>query len=152
MNKPGYFGEFGGRFAPETLIAPLAELESAYQRQDPVLLWVYAPHWAPSKYEGEWVQFPEYSAECYNDPSVGVNPDMAYDCGKPRGPIWKVAWAGVKDKWPGAYTAPAPAVPHVPPRSTRGPVGSRRCVTSYDRSSPRYFVSYLFVLRVRTGP
>ena len=85
--------------------ALFAELESAYQRQDPVLLWVYAPHWAPSKYEGEWVQFPEYSAECYNDPSVGVNPDMAYDCGKPRGPIWKVAWSGVKDKWPGAYTA-----------------------------------------------
>ncbi len=83
--------------------ALFAELEAAYQRQDPVLLWVYAPHWAPSKYEGEWVEFPPYSAECYNDPSVGVNPDMAYDCGKPRGPIWKVAWAGVKDKWPGAY-------------------------------------------------
>ena len=85
--------------------ALFAELESAYQRQAPILLWVYAPHWAPSKYEGEWVQFPEYSPECYNDPSVGVNPDMAYDCGKPRGPIWKVAWAGVKDKWPGAYSA-----------------------------------------------
>ena len=85
--------------------ALFAELESAYQRKAPILLWVYAPHWAPSKYEGEWVQFPEYSAECYNDPSVGINPDMAYDCGKPRGPIWKVAWAGVKDKWPGAYSA-----------------------------------------------
>lgn len=85
--------------------ALFAELESAYQRQAPILLWVYAPHWAPSKYEGEWVQFPEYSAECYNDPSVGINPDLAYDCGKPRGPIWKVAWAGVKDKWPGAYSA-----------------------------------------------
>ena len=85
--------------------ALFAELESAYQRKAPILLWVYAPHWAPSKYEGEWVQFPEYSSECYNDPSVGVNPDMAYDCGKPRGPIWKVAWAGVKDKWPGAYSA-----------------------------------------------
>jgi glycine betaine/proline transport system substrate-binding protein len=84
--------------------ALFAELESAYQRQAPILLWVYAPHWAPSKYEGEWVQFPEYSAECYNDPSVGINPDLAYDCGKPRGPIWKVAWAGVKDKWPGAYS------------------------------------------------
>jgi len=83
--------------------ALFAELESAYQREAPVLLWVYAPHWAPSKYQGEWVEFPAYSAECYNDPSVGVNPDMAYDCGKPRGPIWKVAWAGVKDKWPGAY-------------------------------------------------
>ena len=83
--------------------ALFAELEAAYQRQDPILLWVYAPHWAPSKYQGEWIEFPPYSAECYNDPSVGVNPDMAYDCAKPRGPIWKVAWAGVKDKWPGAY-------------------------------------------------
>ena len=31
-----------------------------------------------------------------------MNPDAAYDCGKPTGPIWKVAWAGVEDKWPGA--------------------------------------------------
>ena len=83
--------------------ALFAELESAYQRQAPVLLWVYSPHWAPSKYEGEWVEFPEYSSECYNDESVGVNPDLAYDCGKPRGPIWKVAWSGVKENWPDAY-------------------------------------------------
>jgi glycine betaine/proline transport system substrate-binding protein len=34
-----------------------------------------------------------------------VNPDATYDCGKPFGPIWKVGWAGVKDKWPGAYKA-----------------------------------------------
>lgn len=85
--------------------ALFAELESAYQRKAPILLWVYTPHWAPAKYEGEWVEFPEYTAECYQDPSWGTNPDMAYDCGKPRGPIWKVAWAGMKDKWPGAYAA-----------------------------------------------
>jgi len=30
---------------------------------------------------------------------------MAYDCGKPFGPIWKVAWSGLKDKWPGAHEA-----------------------------------------------
>lgn len=83
--------------------ALFAELESAYQRQAPVLLWVYSPHWAPSKYEGEWVEFPQYSAECYNDASVGVNPDATYDCGKPRGPIWKVAWSGVQENWPDAY-------------------------------------------------
>ena len=83
--------------------ALFAELESAYQRQAPVLLWVYAPHWAPAKYDGEWIEFPTYTAECYADPSWGSNPDMAYDCGKPRGPIWKVAWSGVKDKWPGAH-------------------------------------------------
>ena len=85
--------------------ALFAELESAIQREAPVLLWVYAPHWAPAKYEGEWVEFPEYTAECYNDPSWGLNPDMAYDCGKPFGEIWKVAWAGVQDKWPTAYSA-----------------------------------------------
>jgi len=85
--------------------ALFAELESAYQRQAPILLWVYAPHWAPIKYEGEWVEFPAYEAACYDDPSWGINKDMAYDCGKPRGPIWKAGWAGIKDKWPGAHSA-----------------------------------------------
>jgi len=83
--------------------ALFAELESAYQRKAPVLLWVYAPHWAPAKFDGEWVEFPKYSAECYSDPAAGMNPDLAYDCGKPRGPIWKVAWSGVKKKWSGAH-------------------------------------------------
>ena len=83
--------------------ALFAELESAYQRKAPIMLWVYAPHWAPVKYEGEWVDFPAYTKECYTDASWGVNPDEEADCGKPRGPIWKVAWVGLKDKWPGAH-------------------------------------------------
>lgn len=85
--------------------ALFAELESAYQRQAPIMLWIYAPHWAPAKFKGEWVEFPTYSKECYEDPAAGVNPDAAYDCGKPFGEIWKVGWSGVKDKWPGAYAA-----------------------------------------------
>jgi glycine betaine/proline transport system substrate-binding protein len=85
--------------------ALFAELESAYQRKAPVLLWVYAPHWAPAKYQGEWVEFPKYEPECYTDPAWGENPDATHDCGKPRGPIWKVGWAGLKDKWPGAHKA-----------------------------------------------
>jgi ABC-type proline/glycine betaine transport systems, periplasmic components len=85
--------------------ALFAELESAYQRKAPIMLWIYAPHWAPAKYEGEWVEFPEYTKECYTDPSWGSNPDALYDCGKPYGDIWKVGWVGVKDKWPGAYKA-----------------------------------------------
>ncbi|MDH3473405.1 MAG: ABC transporter substrate-binding protein [Rhodospirillales bacterium] len=85
--------------------ALFAELESAYQRKAPVLLWVYAPHWAPIKFEGEWVEFPKYTDECYSDPSWGVNPDMAYDCGKPRGWIKAVGWAEGEKKWPGAYKA-----------------------------------------------
>jgi len=80
-----------------------AELESAYQRQAPILLWIYTPHWAPAKYKGEWVQFPEWTPECYSDPAWGENKDAAYDCGKPHGDIWKYAWAGMKDKWPVAH-------------------------------------------------
>jgi len=30
--RKGYFGEYGGRFAPETLMAPLEELERAYEK------------------------------------------------------------------------------------------------------------------------
>jgi glycine betaine/proline transport system substrate-binding protein len=57
------------------------------------------------KYKGEWVAFPKYTKACYEDPAWGTNPNEKYDCSKPRGPIWKVAWSGVKDKWPGAYRA-----------------------------------------------
>jgi len=85
--------------------ALFAELESAYQRKAPIVLWIYAPHWAPTKYAGSFVKFPPYSPECYQDPSVGLNPSLAYDCGKPTGPIWKVAWSGVAEKWPGAAKA-----------------------------------------------
>ena len=85
--------------------ALFAELESAYQRKAPVLLWIYSPHWATAKYEGEWVEFPKYEPACYTDPAWGENKNATHDCGKPRGPIWKVGWAGVKDKWPGAHKA-----------------------------------------------
>ncbi len=83
--------------------AMFAELESAYQRKAPIMMWIYSPHWAPSKYEGEWVQFPEHTKECYTDPKWGGNPDKKYDCGKPHGEIWKYSWKGMKGKWPGAY-------------------------------------------------
>ncbi len=85
--------------------AMFAELESAYQRGAPILLWIYTPHWAPIKYEGEWVQFPEYEDACYNDPKWGGNPDKTHDCGKPHGWIKKVGWKGGEEKWPKAYAA-----------------------------------------------
>ena len=85
--------------------AMFAELQSAYDRKAPILLWIYAPHWAPIKYKGEWIKFPPYEKACYEDPAWGVNKDAKYDCAKPRGPIYKAVWQGMKDKWPGAYKA-----------------------------------------------
>src|SRR3546814_4568953 len=46
--------------------ALFAEPDSAYQRKAPILLWIYAPHCAPIKYEGEWVAFPADTTECYD--------------------------------------------------------------------------------------
>ena len=85
--------------------ALFAELESSIQRKAPILLWIYTPHWAPIKYKGEWVEFPAYTDECYSDPKWGINPNLAYDCGKPRGWIKKVGWKDGEKKWPGAYKA-----------------------------------------------
>jgi glycine betaine/proline transport system substrate-binding protein len=83
--------------------AMFAELKAAYERQDPILLWIYKPHWAPSVFEGEFVEFPKYEAACYEDPAWGVNPNGLYDCGKPEGWIKKMAWAEGEAKWPCAY-------------------------------------------------
>ncbi|HEX9583982.1 MAG TPA: ABC transporter substrate-binding protein [Gammaproteobacteria bacterium] len=85
--------------------ALFAEIQSAYERKAPILAWVYTPHWAPIKFRGEWVDFPRYTDECYDDPKWGMNPAMAYDCGKPRGWIKKVGWMGGEKKWPCAYRA-----------------------------------------------
>lgn len=77
--------------------ALFAELASAYQRNAPIILWVYTPHWVPAIYQGEYIQFPPYTDDCYKT--------ERYDCAKPSGPIWKVAWAGASQKWPGATAA-----------------------------------------------
>lgn len=80
-----------------------AELASAYKRKAPIMLWIFSPHWWSTVYEGEYVQFPPYTDECYSDPSWGINPDKAYDCGKPTGELRKTAWSGGADIWPTAY-------------------------------------------------
>lgn len=84
--------------------AMFAELKSAYERKAPIMLWVYVPSWVPSKYNGEFVEFPKYTDACYQDPKWGVNPDKAYDCAKPTGWIKKMGWADGEKKWPCAYS------------------------------------------------
>ncbi|HKY96021.1 MAG TPA: ABC transporter substrate-binding protein [Kiloniellales bacterium] len=85
--------------------ALFAEIQSAYERQAPIIAWVYAPHWATAKFEGEWIEFPVYERACYEDPAWGINKEKAYDCGKPFGWIKKVGWKGGEEKWPAAYNA-----------------------------------------------
>ncbi|MBY0558854.1 ABC transporter substrate-binding protein [Hyphomicrobium sp.] len=71
-----------------------AELDAAYAKKEPIVLWVYQPHWVPIKYKGHFIEFPPYTKECYDS--------KQYNCAKPGGPVWKAAWVGVDKKWPGA--------------------------------------------------
>ena len=89
----------------ESTPALIKALEDAYQARQPIMLWLYSPHWAFELFDGNWVSFPAWEAACYEDPAWGINPDMAYDCGKPTGPIWKVASSNLQAKFPDAYKA-----------------------------------------------
>ena len=73
------------------------------KRKQPIVGWTWEPFWLPALYEGEFVAWPEYEDACYDDPAWGPNPDKAYDCGRPRGFMWKSAWAGGEAIWPKAY-------------------------------------------------
>jgi glycine betaine/proline transport system substrate-binding protein len=72
-------------------------LEAAVARHQPVLLWVYAPHWAPVRHQGEWVEFPAFTEDCYRE--------RRFDCGKPSGPIWKVGATDLTARFPEATQA-----------------------------------------------
>jgi glycine betaine/proline transport system substrate-binding protein len=80
-----------------------AELQAAYDRKEPIVLFNWTPNFVEAKFEGEFVTFPEYEAACLTDPAWGQNPDAVYDCGAPTsGYLKKAAWSGLDEKWPEA--------------------------------------------------
>ncbi len=83
--------------------ALIAEFKSAYTRKAPVLMMFWAPHWLHAEYPTRFVTFPGYDPACVEDPSWGINPKKTYDCAWLSGEVRKVAWIGMKDKWPTAY-------------------------------------------------
>lgn len=83
--------------------AMMAEVKSAFEAQTPLLIYLWWPHWIFAEYDMRVLDEPAYEDACWEDPSWGPNPDLAYDCTEASLPITKVAWSGMKDKWPGAY-------------------------------------------------
>lgn len=83
--------------------AMMAEVKAAFQSQTPLLIYLWWPHWVFAEYDLHHLDEPAYEDACWEDPSWGPNPDLAYDCTEAALPITKVAWPGMKDKWPGAY-------------------------------------------------
>ena len=81
-----------------------AEVERAEANRDPVVIFNWTPNFVEAVWPGEFVEFPPYMDGCKDDPAVGPNPDMTYDCGNPAdGYLKKAAWDGMQEKWPSAY-------------------------------------------------
>ncbi len=83
--------------------ALIAEIKSAELSKRPLLIMFWTPHWAFAEVTLHPVTLPAYVDGCYEDASVGVNPNATYDCDWLRGRISKVAWVGMEGKWPAAY-------------------------------------------------
>ncbi len=80
-----------------------AELQSAYDRKEPVVLFNWTPNFIEAKFEGQFVEFPKYDPACLSDPKWGSNPDAVYDCGAPAsGYLKKVGSKQLGEKWPKA--------------------------------------------------
>ena len=74
----------------------LAEVDAAFRRGEPILTYLWAPHWTHAKYNLVQIEMPEWTSDCYPD---GSN----YNCGFPTDAVAKLAWPGLKDEFPEAY-------------------------------------------------
>lgn len=63
-----------------------AELQAAYDRQEPIVLVNWMPNVIEAKSEGEFVRLPEYEPACLGNPAWGINPDEPW--------IPPVSWTG----------------------------------------------------------
>ena len=79
--------------------AVLAALDSAYSRKQPLLFYFWTPHSIHSKYDLTPVKLPAYSEECYLKAKEG-----SVACDYPEDALFKIAWTGLKDKAPDAYS------------------------------------------------
>ncbi len=77
--------------------ALLAEVSSAYSRQEPVLFYFYSPHAIFQEFDLTQVELPAYSEACYADPA-------AIDCAYPEDELLKIFSADLQAKDPDVFT------------------------------------------------
>lgn len=77
--------------------ALLAEVSSAYSRQEPVLFYFYSPHAIFQQFDLTQVELPAYSDECYADPAQ-------IDCAYPKDELLKIFNADLQEKDADVYT------------------------------------------------
>ena len=83
--------------------ALVAELKASVDKKSPLIMMFWAPHWVLAEVDVDWVETPKYDPACAEDASWGPNPNEVNDCGVDVATTFKVAWAGMAEKWPAAY-------------------------------------------------
>lgn len=79
--------------------AILAQLDSAYSREEPVLFYFWTPHSIHAKYDLTRVALPEYSDECYAEADSG-----GVACDYPGDDLFKIFWSGLAEAAPDVHT------------------------------------------------
>ena len=78
--------------------AMMAELQSAYAAQDPILMMMWQPHWVFADLDLDWVEWNQTEGECVEEDQVRESA-----CGFEQAQVVKVVWSGFEDKWPAAF-------------------------------------------------
>lgn len=78
--------------------ALLAEVDAAYQAQQPILFYFWRPHAAHQRYALTEVALPVHSDACYAKAASG-----GIDCDYPTDVLMKIVWSGLADYAPAAY-------------------------------------------------
>lgn len=81
--------------------AILAELDSAYSREEPIVFYFYTPHSVFAAYDLTLVTLPEYSEECYE--GVAEGDASGVDCDYPDDALFKIVAADLSERAPEAY-------------------------------------------------
>ena len=79
--------------------AILAQLDTAYSREEPVLFYFWTPHSIHAKYDLTRVELPAYSDDCYAKADSG-----GVDCDYPGDDLFKIFWSGLAEAAPDAHT------------------------------------------------
>ena len=78
--------------------AQLAAVQSALDREEPVLFYFYVPHWMHFQYDLTMVELPEWTEECE------AKPPEERDCGYPEDVLLKAANAELADRLPEVHS------------------------------------------------
>lgn len=78
--------------------ALLAALDSAYNREEPILFYFWIPHSVHARFDLVQVELPAYSDECYAKADSG-----GVDCAYPSDELFKILSASLKDEAPDAH-------------------------------------------------